>query len=117
MALFFFGCTAAKEVWQDTKACHMMSKYIENVIGFVAMIFNMLEEINKDNMAKIVMFLWALWWRRNTKCWHDKIPTIFYVIRGARDTLQDWKNAKTQQSSNRQDAAVTVALTWQKPAA
>jgi hypothetical protein len=88
---FFFGCTAAKEVWQDTKACHMMSKYIENVIGFVAMIFNMLEEINKDNMAKIVMFLWALWWRRNQRCWHDKIPTIFYVIRRARDTLQDWK--------------------------
>jgi hypothetical protein len=41
----------------------------------------------------------------------------FYVIKRARDTLHDWKSAKTQQSSNKQDATVTVALGWQKSAA
>jgi hypothetical protein len=73
---YFFGCTTREEVWQDTEAWHIVSKYVENATEFVAMIFNMSEEINKDDMAKIVMFLWALWWRRNTKCWHDKIPMI-----------------------------------------
>jgi hypothetical protein len=53
----------------------------------VAVIFNMIEDIDNDNMAKIVMAFWALWWRRNKRCWRDKIPTIFYVIRRARYTL------------------------------
>jgi hypothetical protein len=58
------------------------------------------------------MVLWALWWRRNQRYWHDKIPTIFYVIRRARDTLQDWKSVKMQHSSSTQDATVTVAFIW-----
>jgi hypothetical protein len=32
----------------------------------------------------------------NQRYWHDKIQTIFYVIRRAREMLQDWKSAKMQ---------------------
>jgi hypothetical protein len=52
---YFFGCTTTEEVWQDTEAWHIVSKYVENATEFVAMIFNMLEEIDEDNMAKIAI--------------------------------------------------------------
>jgi hypothetical protein len=45
----------------------VVSKYIENVTGFGAMMFNMIEEIDNDNMAKIVMVLWVLLWRKNQR--------------------------------------------------
>jgi hypothetical protein len=57
----------------------MVSKYIENATSFVAMIFDMIVEIDDENMAKIAMVLWILWWRRNLKYWHNKIPPIFCV--------------------------------------
>jgi hypothetical protein len=39
----------------------------------------MIVEIDDENMAKIAMVLWILWWRRNQKYWHNKIPPIFCV--------------------------------------
>jgi hypothetical protein len=43
----------------------MVSKNIENVTGFVVIIFNMIEEIDNYNMVKIAIVLGTLWWRRN----------------------------------------------------
>jgi hypothetical protein len=34
------------------------------------MVFDMLEEIDNESMAKIVMMLWTIWWRKNQKCWN-----------------------------------------------
>jgi hypothetical protein len=31
----------------------------------VAMIFNMIKEIDDENMANIVVVFWVLWWKRN----------------------------------------------------
>jgi hypothetical protein len=41
-----------------------------------------------------------------------KYRHFFYVIRRARDKLQDRKSVKMQHSSSTQDATVTVAFIW-----
>jgi hypothetical protein len=55
-------------------------EYTTNAIGFVPMLFQMLEEVNGAIFSQISMLLMTLWWRRNKKCWHAKFPTIFYVV-------------------------------------
>jgi hypothetical protein len=50
----------------------------------------MIDEVNTIVMLKVVALLWTLWWRRNKKCWQEKIPTVFKVTRRAREMLQDW---------------------------
>jgi hypothetical protein len=45
-------------------------------------------------MSKVAMILWALWWRRNQKCWNDFLPTVYDVTRRANESLQDWKDAR-----------------------
>jgi hypothetical protein len=88
-----FGCTTVRDVWQETEAWQLVSNYIDTTSGFGSMVFNMLETIDDESMAKILMMFWTLWWRRNQKCYNDKIPTIFDITRRARETLHDWLRA------------------------
>jgi hypothetical protein len=70
-------------------ALFLWMSYNENAIEFVDMCFKMIDEVDADKMVRITMILWTLWWRRNQRCWNDKIPTIFEVIRQARDMHQE----------------------------
>jgi hypothetical protein len=90
-----FGCTTVRDVWQETEAWQLVSNYIDTTSGFGSMVFNMLETIDDESMAKILMMFWTLWWRRNQKCYNDKIPTIFDITRRARETLHDWLGAQS----------------------
>jgi hypothetical protein len=54
------------------------------------MVFDMLEELENDKMAKIAMVLWTLWWKRNHKCWHDRNPSNFEILRRAWEALLEW---------------------------
>ncbi|PNY12847.1 60S ribosomal protein l23 [Trifolium pratense] len=66
-------------------------------------------------MARITMILWTLWWRRNQRCWHDKIPTIFEVTRRARDTYQSWLNVQLQHKNTGNCRTAIATHTWSKP--
>ncbi|MCH84616.1 60S ribosomal protein L23 [Trifolium medium] len=77
----------------------------------------MIEEVDKDKLARITMILWSLWWRRNQKCWNDKIPTIFDVIRRARDSHQEWLKAKLRHTMSDHGNTTSVNYCWSKPSA
>jgi hypothetical protein len=79
----FFGYTTAREVCEASEEWKIINKYIETVNEFVTMVFDMLEELENDKMAKIAMVLWTLRWKRNHKCWHDRNPSNFEVLRRA----------------------------------
>ncbi|MCH98064.1 ribonuclease H protein, partial [Trifolium medium] len=111
----FFGCTTVREVWQETDVWHLVRNYIDAASGFIPMIFDMLEEIEEESMAKIVMILWTLWWRRNQKCWNEKTPSVFDVTRRARETRQDWLRVHMKNSSNTRDKNAATSFTWSKP--
>jgi hypothetical protein len=66
-------------------------------------------------MSKVAMILWALWWRRNQKCWNDFLPTVYDVTRRANESLQDWKGARRHTAVALQTVAVSTEVAWKKP--
>jgi hypothetical protein len=71
-----------------------IDNYLDHASGIVPMIFDMLESLDNNNMSNAAMILWALWWRRNQKCWNDVLPTVYDVTRRENESLQDWKGAR-----------------------
>jgi hypothetical protein len=80
------------------------------------MIFQMLEEIDLEAMAKITMLLWTMWWRRNQRCWQEKLPTIFEVYRMAKDSLNEWLNVQEQKNNTHKTGVDLASHAWTKPA-
>jgi hypothetical protein len=81
-------------------------------MGFVEMTFRMINEVELTKVARIVMIMWALWWRRNQRCWNDKIPTIFEVIQRATNTRHEWVRAQRQSYPSN---TVSACHQWRKP--
>ncbi|MCH90678.1 ribonuclease H protein, partial [Trifolium medium] len=99
-----------EEEWQQ------VNRYMNNAAGFVSMIFQMIAEIDTEAMARITMLLWTIWWRRNQRCWQEKIPTIFEVCRRARDSLNEWLNVQQMKNSARRTGTELASHIWTKPA-
>jgi ribonuclease HI len=111
----FFGCTHAINVWQETEVGQIVSNYVDTASGFKTMMFHMLEEVEEENMTKIAMILWSLWWRRNQKCWNDKLQPIFEVTRRARDSLRDWLQVQMKNNNTTSNNHAAANLSWSKP--
>jgi hypothetical protein len=69
-----------------------------NAAGCVDMLFRIINDLELKTMGKIAMVLWTAWWRREQKCWNDQLTTVFYVLRRARDALQDWIQMQAQRN-------------------
>jgi hypothetical protein len=69
-----------------------------NAAGCVDMLFRIINDLELKTMGKIAMVLWTAWWRREQKCWNDQLTTVFYVLRCARDALQDWIQMQAQRN-------------------
>jgi hypothetical protein len=85
-----------------------------NVAGCVDMILTIINELESQTVATIVMVLWTIWWRCNKKCWNDQIPHVFYVLRRARDALQDWNHMQIKRNNMHINAATTTSFVWTK---
>ncbi|GAU29295.1 hypothetical protein TSUD_226660 [Trifolium subterraneum] len=77
----------------------------------------MMDELNGNDFSYMVMIMWTLWWRRNQKCWDEKSPTIYEVIRRARDALCDWKKVQQQITHSNSSNTVVASHSWTKPPA
>ncbi|GAU13372.1 hypothetical protein TSUD_175240 [Trifolium subterraneum] len=111
----FFGCTTASDVWHETEVWQLVSIYIDAASGFVSMVFDMLEKMEDESMAKIVMILWTLWWRRNQKCWNEKTLSVLEVTRRAKEVFQDWQRTQRTSSSSTRETTTAASITWSKP--
>ncbi|KAK2371264.1 hypothetical protein QL285_084234 [Trifolium repens] len=76
----------------------------------------MIEEIEPAAMARITMLLWSIWWRRNRRCWQDKVLSAVDVIRRARDSLNDWVNVQQQNTGTSRDGTALASHSWTKTA-
>jgi hypothetical protein len=61
------------------------------------------------------MIFWTLWWRRNQRCWNDKIPTIFEVICRAREIHQEWLKMQRRNMNTKSIRATPASYSWSKP--
>jgi ribonuclease HI len=106
-----------EEVWLEAECWQQIQGYIINAAGFIPMLFKMIDELDGNIMSQIAMLLWTVWWRRHQTCWNEKTPTVFEVIRRARDMWRDWD--KTQQRSAHKGtySAAEISQVWRKPPA
>jgi hypothetical protein len=79
------------------------------------MVFDMLEELENDKIAKIVMVLWTLWWKSNQKFWHDRNPSNLEVLRRAWEALQEWCRAGQHAQRYHTGAECISTCIWSKP--
>jgi hypothetical protein len=63
----FFGCISTQEVWKETEDWQHIDKYMNNVNGYVSMIFAIIDDLDLITMSIIVMVMWMIWWRHNKK--------------------------------------------------
>lgn len=66
-------------------------------------------------MEKFVMVLWMVWWRRNTKCWDDELPSAFEVTGRAKEALEDWVQFSVQTEVTTQISDHNLVQKWTKP--
>jgi ribonuclease HI len=111
----FFGCNIVEEVWLEAGCRQQVQEFIINATGFVPMIFNMLAEFDGSTMSQIAMLLWSIWWRRKQTCWNEKTPTVFEVIRRARDMWSDWNDAQQKTIHHGNQDAAAASHVWRKP--
>jgi hypothetical protein len=53
----FFGCIDVHEVWEQSPMWNKMQVYIDNAIGIVPMLFQMLEELEATVLQHIAIVL------------------------------------------------------------
>jgi ribonuclease HI len=111
----FFGCGAVKEIWEQSSIWNHVRPYIDNAIGIVQMLFQMLEELETTTCCHIAMLLWAVWWKRNQACWQGKTPTSYTVIRRAHEHYEDWTKARKTQQNISSNSPNVEDITWTKP--
>jgi ribonuclease HI len=111
----FFGCSAAQEVWIEAGLWEHIEQKLYTVNDFVDMIFELIEELDNQTIEKVSMCLWALWWRRNQKCWNDILPYVVEVHRRAKESITDWRHAQRRTTSRSATSQVTTDMKWKKP--
>ncbi|PNY00935.1 hypothetical protein L195_g024222 [Trifolium pratense] len=83
-----------QEVWKQTHVYmwEQLERYVLEALGYVALIFTLLEKLDSMMMAAIAMVLWTGWWQRNQKCWNNNFPPTFEVRKGrnGQDHIKEW---------------------------
>jgi ribonuclease HI len=92
-----------------------MQVYIDNAIGIVPMVFQMLDELESTVLQHISMLMWSIWWKRNQVCWQGKLPTTYEINRRAREHLSDWIKARMMRQNRSSTSIVLERHEWTKP--
>jgi ribonuclease HI len=111
----FFGCGAVQELWEQSPIWNQVRPYIDNAIGIVQMLFQMLEELEATTCCNIAMLLWVVWWKRNQVCWQGQTPTSYAVIRRAQEQYEDWTKVRKTQQNISNNSPTVEEIKWTKP--
>ncbi|XP_045791279.1 uncharacterized protein LOC123885984 [Trifolium pratense] len=111
----FIGCDVAQEVWREMGDRETMEQYVWNAQGHVELFFTLLQDLDSERMARNVMTLWMIWWRRNQKCWHDNLHSTSEVKQRATESLDDWLRVHCRQEHSSLNASRVVQQNWTKP--
>jgi hypothetical protein len=99
----------------DVGLLSRLHQHISNAERFKQLVFYLIEELDSKTMERVCMILWTIWWRRNQKCWNNKLPTTFEVSRRATESLNDWLKATNIRTTHRRPAVKETERRWCKP--
>jgi len=90
---FLFECLYAIRAWTMAGLWLEIESAARNTQTAVEAIFQLLQNLSKEQSQRMVMIFWSLWKRRNLKVWEDITETCAEVVERARITLEDWQLA------------------------
>lgn len=109
----FFGCDETKSVWEEAELWHIISANLERAGGFVALFFQLLEELLYHQISTFTMTLWDIWKRRNNKMWNGAKTSARMTVRMARESLEQWQHARL--NTGCRNHPIETAPCWLKP--
>lgn len=115
MVHVFSDCCFAKQCWQEAGIINDMThnEYASDWLN------SKLALDNQENLTKIAMVLWGIWFARNKKVWEEKLLTPKLAVELSMKHIQEWREAvrhvkgpdRSGSSTGRRDHAVK----WQCP--
>lgn len=112
----FFGCDETKSVWEEAELWHIISANLERAGGFVALFFQLLEELLYHQISTFTMTLWGIWKRRNNKMWNGANGKLWrcyragMCLRGSNLTTSKWLTAWLGGSTPRPFLALSLTF-------
>ncbi|GAU18498.1 hypothetical protein TSUD_366810 [Trifolium subterraneum] len=112
----FFKCRNSLNIWNQTNIAQAVLQASEEQSDAAAVIFTLLQQVDKDKTGIFAIIIWSIWNQRNDKVWRNKDTPQQTVILRAMNFLNDWKNIISVQTSTSVDMQAETTLTkWKKP--
>lgn len=109
----FFDCTFARSCWQFAGLIYDMQE-VESAPQWV---LNKLETAKHDEVVKICITLWGIWFWHNKKVWHNHLANPQIAMENSFRILRDWKAArqKDQAYTSTKPRIATGDRRWKAP--
>jgi hypothetical protein len=98
----------------DVGLLSRLHQHISNAERFKQLVFYLIEELDSKTMERVCMILWTIWWRRNQKCWNNKLRTPFEFSRRATESLNDRLKATNMRTTHQRPDVQETEQGWCK---
>ncbi|CAJ2647159.1 unnamed protein product [Trifolium pratense] len=78
-------------------------------------IFQILQQLSKDDSAVFACVLWSIWKQRNNQIWNNVIDAQHFVFSRAINMLQDWKAVRIVTSKPGPTVQDSAVRSWRRP--
>ncbi|WJX93691.1 hypothetical protein P8452_75185 [Trifolium repens] len=111
----FFKCPSSQNVWNMAGFLQVVTNAINNSTNIQSIMFQILQQLSKDDTAVFACTLWSIWKQRNNKIWNNVIDAQNFVFSRAVNMLQEWKAVRDIASKPDSATKATVVRAWCKP--
>ncbi|WJX13206.1 hypothetical protein P8452_03622 [Trifolium repens] len=111
----FFKCPSSQNVWNMAGFLQVVTNAINNSTNIQSIMFQILQQLSKDDTAVFACTLWSIWKQRNNKIWNNVIDAQNFVFSRAVNMLQEWKAVRDIASKPVSATKATVVRAWCKP--
>jgi hypothetical protein len=110
---------SSQNVWNMAGFLQVVTNAINNSTNIQSIMFQILQQLSKDNTTVFACTLWTIWKQQNNKIWNNVTDAQNFVFSRVVNMLQEWKAVclvASKPKSKSQDTVVRVgvAMIWQK---
>ncbi|CAN1178573.1 hypothetical protein LINPERHAP2_LOCUS33740 [Linum perenne] len=88
---------------------------MENSGSFEKLVVAVLDGSNETTLAEIMAIMWAILRERNARIWRQQSGTARGVIKGAKETLQEWITVQEQRRMRHGAVRMESCSSWHPP--
>ncbi|KAK2362141.1 hypothetical protein QL285_087230 [Trifolium repens] len=113
----FLKCPSSKNVWSMTSFSQVVSNVVDNAAEAHTAIFNILQQLSKEDKAVFACILWSIWKQRNNQIWNNVTDAQNFVFSRAINMLQDWKAVRVVAAKPNSVQQASARNLWCRPVA